>query len=149
MVYHYAQTRVQVQGEFWTSSFKVVECFGLRLGALTRAAGFPSRFGGCHQYWLGGAGTADGRQHWLQADSGTGRGLATSRSRLGRAALLSMNPVIPLYILYKAANLRSSCCLRAFKTSKKFSQLSRRKFKKPCIRPLFTFMAAWIIQCWR
>ena len=56
---------------------------------------------------------------------------------------------ILLYLCIYCTRLRSSCCLRAFKTSKKFSQLSRRKVKKPCIRPLFTFMAAWIIQCWR
>ena len=35
-------------GEFWTSRFKVFDCFGLRHRVLTRASGFPVRFGGCH-----------------------------------------------------------------------------------------------------
>ena len=41
---------IEVRGEFWTSSFKVFDCFGLRLQvwALLRASGFPARFGSCH-----------------------------------------------------------------------------------------------------
>ena len=56
-----------VSGEFWTSRFKVFDCFGLRHRALTRASGFPVRFGGCHQHRLSGAGTAGGPRHWLRA----------------------------------------------------------------------------------
>ena len=80
-------------GGVWTSRFKVFNCFGLRLWALTRASSFPARFGWCHQHWLGGAGTAGGRRHWLLAGARTGRGRTTSSSLLAS----SMNPVIPLY----------------------------------------------------
>ena len=43
---------IQVLGELWTSSFKVLDCFCVRRRALTRAAGFPARFDGCHLYLL-------------------------------------------------------------------------------------------------
>ena len=87
---------IQGQGEFQTSSFEVFNVLGLCRLALTRALGFPARFGH-HQHWLvrvaPAAGTAGGGQHWQLASAWTGRLLATSISCLAQAALLSMNPV--------------------------------------------------------
>ena len=62
-----------VSGEFWTSRFKVFDCFGLRHRALKRASGFPLSFGGCHQHRLSGAGTAGGPRHWLRAGAADGQ----------------------------------------------------------------------------
>ena len=50
--------RFKFGGGLQTSSFKVLDCFSL--WALTRAVGFPARFGrpGCHQHRLVGSVTA-------------------------------------------------------------------------------------------
>ena len=65
---------IQFQGELRTWSFKVLNCLGLRLRALTRASGFHVRFSWCHQHWLGRSGTVSGRRHWLLEGAWTGRG---------------------------------------------------------------------------
>ena len=55
---------IQFLGELRTWSFKVFNCLGLRLRALTRASGFHVRFGWCHQHWLGRSGTVSVRWHY-------------------------------------------------------------------------------------